>query len=49
MTDLKRRIAKLEAVQGSVDTTLVEHELSDEMKQLLREALEGLHSREAIG
>jgi hypothetical protein len=46
---LARRILRLEqAIAGREDDELVEHELSDESKALLREVLTGLHSPEQI-
>ena len=47
MTHLERRLARLEAAQGNA-TDLVECELSEEGKALLRETWAGLHSPEEI-
>jgi hypothetical protein len=47
MTHLERRLARLEAAQGNADG-LIEHELSDEAKVLLRETWAGLYSSEEI-
>ena len=47
MTLLERRLARLEAAQGNTND-LVECELSEEEKELLRETWAGLHSPEEI-
>jgi hypothetical protein len=47
MTPLERRLARLEATQGN-EVGLIEGELSDEAKELLRSTLTGLHSPEEI-
>jgi hypothetical protein len=44
---LERRIARLEIAQGNADV-MVEHELRDEGRQLLREVLTGLYPRDRI-
>jgi hypothetical protein len=46
-TDLERRIARLEASQGNADV-MVESELSNEAKVLLREVLTGLYPPDLI-
>jgi hypothetical protein len=45
--DLKRRIARLELTQGNADI-MVERELSDEGKELLRQILTGLQPPDRI-
>lgn len=44
---LERRIARLEIAQGNADV-MVEHELGDEGRQLLREVLTGLYPPDRI-
>jgi len=45
---LERRISRLEQAAGGRDDELVEYELSDEAKDLLRAALRGLWKPEEI-